>query len=152
MGIQCHSALLPSACCQVAASPAKVPVAKLHGCQKIVENAQKVKGQHLSCLSIPLTCSNSKQVASMCQIAQLQVAKCLMPRALLPSARCQVPVPSVPSLCLLANENSRQKTISLFKLPSSEASSHPLQQPPLSPSPTDMFLALWVFRISLFHK
>ena len=151
MGIQCHSSLLPSACCQVAASPANVPVAKLHSSRTDVANVQKMKNQHLSFL-FSLTWPNIKQVASMCQIAQLQVAKSLMPSALLPSARCQVPVPSVPSLCLLANENSRQKTISLFKLPSSEASSHPLQQPPLSPSPTDMFWALWVFRISLFHK
>ena len=73
---------------------------------------------------ILLTCSNSKQVASMCQIAHMKVAKSLMPIALLPSARCQVPEPSVPSLHLPGIEMSRLKTNS-FKQSSSKASTHP---------------------------
>ena len=152
MGIQCHSSLLPSACCQVAASPANVPVAKLHSTRTDVANVQKMKNQHLSFL-FSLTWPNIKQVASMCQIAQLQVAKSLMPRALLPSARCQVPVPSVPSLHLPGIEMTRLKT-NYFKLSSSEASTHPFPfQQPSSPLLQQTCFGLFgCFEFHLFHK
>ena len=82
----------------------------------VVGSVQKMKNLHHFPFDFSLTWSNIKQVASMCQIAKLQVAKSLMPRSLSPSSRCQVPVPSVPSLCLLVGENSRLKATSLLKL------------------------------------
>ena len=151
MDLQCHSAPLPSASCQVAASPAIVPVAKLHGC-RTVENVHTMKNHHLPSLVTLKTRSNFKKIASMCQISKLKVAKSLMPSAKLPSARCQAPVPSVLHLDFPVQEISRLIFFNstLLKPPLSPSLSFQQPLPPLLQP--DMFWAFWVFEFHLFHK
>ena len=149
MGIQCHSALLPSASCQVAASPAKVPVDKLHGCHKFVEIVQKVKKQHLLCLSILLNLF--KQQVSCQHVPDCQAASCEEPVAKRPVVKC--PLPRASAFC--ANSSFARtrdaRTEDKFFQTNLFWSLHPHLSPSTTSfplSPTDMIWALWVFWIS----
>ena len=92
----------------------------------------------------------SKQVASMCQIAQLQVAK-----SLLSCTHHQVPVPTVPSLHWPGYKNKDwtlfSKQYRILKPPTLFLLS-PLPTTAFTPLPTDMFWAFWVFEFYLLHK
>jgi hypothetical protein len=145
VGIHCQSAHLPSARCQDAASPANVPVAKPQGCQTSLENTYKMKKQsHLYQPNhSPEPGSTSSKLPACARLSSYK-----LPSACCQDARCQVPVPSVPSLELPGDKNSRLKSV--FKVSSSDASnSLSFSSFPPSPStPTDMFWAFWVFELS----
>ena len=94
--------------------------------------------------------NSSRPVVSMC-IAQLQVTKCLLPRA--PVAMCLMP--SASAFCAKCPVTQCQEfnvAFFLFFLSrtylSQRLSTQP-NKPPPSFLPTDMFLASWVFRFHL---